>query len=100
MTLERDSHPLEGADRSTGNLGSTGPVLALPPPADPSRTVRWTGEAFDLDGNAVRVLGYAVVPSGCSEELALHEEVADCGLVAPDMLEHVEHDDDVAELPA
>jgi SAM-dependent methyltransferase len=76
MTLERDSHSLEGADRRTGNPGSAGAVLALPHPADPSRTVRWTGEAFDLDGSAVRVLAYAVAPSGWSEELTrLHEEV-------------------------
>jgi SAM-dependent methyltransferase len=76
MTLQSDSHPMEGAGRSIGNPGSAGPALALPHPTDPSRTVRWTGEAFDLDGKPVRVLAYAVAPSGWTEELTrLHEEV-------------------------
>ena len=76
MTLQSDSHPAAGAGRSIGNPGSAGPALALPHPTDPSRTVRWTGEAFDLDGKPVRVLAYAVAPSGWTEELTrLHEEV-------------------------
>ena len=37
--------------------------LTLPHPSDPSRSVVWGGQAFDLDGKAVRVL-YDVAQSG------------------------------------
>jgi SAM-dependent methyltransferase len=51
-------------------------TLALPHPIDPSRFVAWNGEAFELDGNSVRVLSYDVSPSGWTEELTqLHEEM-------------------------
>lgn len=53
----------------------TAPALLLPHPTDRSRMVRWTGNAFDVDGEPVRVLAYAVTPSGWTEELTrLHED--------------------------
>jgi SAM-dependent methyltransferase len=53
-----------------------GAALLLPHPTDRSRTVRWTGEAFDVDGEPVRVLAFAVAPSGWTEELTrLHEDL-------------------------
>ena len=53
----------------------TGPDLVLPHPAHRSRMVRWTGKAFDVDGKPVRVLAFAVTPSGWTEELTrLHED--------------------------
>jgi SAM-dependent methyltransferase len=53
----------------------TAPSLLLPHPTDHSRMVRWTGKAFDVDGKPVRVLAFAVTPSGWTEELTrLHED--------------------------
>jgi SAM-dependent methyltransferase len=50
--------------------------LSFPHPADPSRTVCWNGDSFDLDGRKVRVLAYDVSPSGWTDELTeLHERV-------------------------
>lgn len=50
--------------------------LLLPHPTDRSRLVRWTGNSFDVDGKPVRVLAFAVAPSGWTEELTrLHENV-------------------------
>lgn len=52
-----------------------GAALLLPHPTDRSRMVRWTGNAFDVDGESVRVLAFAVTPSGWTEELTrLHED--------------------------
>jgi SAM-dependent methyltransferase len=53
-----------------------GLILTLPHPTDRSRTVRWNGEAFDLGGEAVRVLAYDVAQSGWTEELTQLHEVA------------------------
>ncbi len=51
------------------------PDLLLPHPTDRSRMVRWTGNAFDVDGKPVRVLAFAVTPSGWTDELTrLHED--------------------------
>ena len=51
-------------------------ALDLPHPTDASRRARWNGEAFDLGGEAVRVLAYDVARSGWTDELThLHEEV-------------------------
>ncbi len=59
----------------TGSDGHNG-SLAFPHPMDPSRTVAWNGEAFDVDGQTVRVLGYDIAESGWTDELTqLHEEV-------------------------
>ena len=89
MTLERDSHPWRGQTAVPEISDPRGRCSRCPIQPIPPRTVRC--EAFDLDGKPVRVLAYAVAPSGWTEELTrLHEEVADCGLVVPDMLEHVE----------
>src|ERR1700693_2176879 len=53
-----------------------GHPLTLPHPTDRSRSVIWNGDAFDVDGGAVRVLRYGVSPSGWTDELTrLHEEV-------------------------
>ena len=50
--------------------------LSLPHPTDRSRLVRWTGNSFDVDGKPVRVLAFAVAPSGWTEDLTrLHEDV-------------------------
>jgi ubiquinone/menaquinone biosynthesis C-methylase UbiE len=51
-------------------------TVALPHPSDPSRQVAWNGDAFVVDGAAVRVLAYDVSQSGWTDELTqLHEEV-------------------------
>jgi SAM-dependent methyltransferase len=65
MTTDRDIQPETVA----------GAALVLPHPTDRSRMVRWTGKAFDVDGKPVRVLAFAVTPSGWTEELTrLHED--------------------------
>jgi SAM-dependent methyltransferase len=65
MTTDRDIQPETVA----------GAALLLPHPTDRSRMVRWTGNAFDVDGEPVRVLSFAVTPSGWTEELTrLHED--------------------------
>src|SRR5258708_22791293 len=51
-------------------------ALLLPHPSDASRSVAWNGKAFDLDGQAARVLAYDVTQSGWTDELTqLHEDV-------------------------
>lgn len=51
-------------------------TIALPHPTEPSRQVAWNGEAFVVDGAAIRVLAYDVSQSGWTDELTqLHEEV-------------------------
>src|SRR5437868_3700684 len=61
------------AQSAAGDWATTS--LALPNPADRRRTVLWSGQAFDLDGKAVRVLAYDVSPSGWTDELTqLHEQ--------------------------
>ncbi len=76
MTTHSDMRPSAAATASVSRPGSAGAGLLLPHPNDRSRTVRWTGEAFDVDGRPVRVLAYAVAPSGWTEQLTrLHEDV-------------------------
>jgi SAM-dependent methyltransferase len=58
----------------TTDRRSPGTALLLPHPDDHSRPVRWTGEAFDVDGTPVRVLAFPVTQSGWTEKLTqLHE---------------------------
>ena len=49
--------------------------MALPHPTAPGASARWTGEAFDLGNERVRVLAYDVSPSGWTDELTrMHED--------------------------
>jgi SAM-dependent methyltransferase len=74
--MTHGSQPAAVAAGSVGNPASVGAALVLPHPTDRARTVRWTGEAFDVDGKPVRVLAFAVAPSGWTEELTrLHEDM-------------------------
>ena len=75
MTHGSDVQPAIAAARSVGNPGAAR-ALVLPHPSDRSRTVRWTGEAFDVDGKPVRVLAFTVTASGWTDDLTrLHEDV-------------------------
>lgn len=50
-------------------------TITLPHPTAPGASARWTGEAFDLGNERVRVLAYEVSPSGWTDELTrLHED--------------------------
>src|SRR5262245_15281303 len=76
MTPDSDIRPIAAATQSANNPTSAGAGLLLPHPTDRSRTVRWTGNSFDVDGKPVRVLAFAVAPSGWTEDLTrLHEDV-------------------------
>jgi SAM-dependent methyltransferase len=51
------------------------PTIVLPHPTTPGAEARWTGEAFDLGNERVRVLTYGVSPSGWTDDLTrLHED--------------------------
>ena len=57
------------------NSGSGQSSIVLPHPTVSSRTVAWTGQAFEYDERRVRVLTYDVLPSGWTDELTrLHED--------------------------
>jgi len=76
MTTCSGVRPATIAERGIDDPAAAGAILALPHPADRSRTVRWTGEAFDVDGKPVRVLAFPVTLSGWTDELTqLHEDV-------------------------
>jgi SAM-dependent methyltransferase len=48
--------------------------MAFPHPTAPGSLAKWTGEAFDLGNDRVRVLAYDVSPSGWTDELTrMHE---------------------------
>src|SRR5262249_25757998 len=50
------------------------PPMAFPHPTAPGALAKWTGEAFDLGNERVRVLAYHVSPSGWTDELTqMHE---------------------------
>ena len=52
------------------------PPMTLPHPTAKGASAKWTGEAFDLGTERVRVLAYDVSPSGWTDALTqLHEDV-------------------------
>jgi SAM-dependent methyltransferase len=76
LTEMTTSSAIGPAAAAAGSNPEAAGVLELRHPTDRSRTVRWTGEAFDVDGNAVRVLSLRATRSGWTEGLTrLHEDI-------------------------
>jgi SAM-dependent methyltransferase len=58
----------------SGSPRTGSPQITLVHPADPARSVTWTGAAFSADDFTARVLAYDAEPSGWSDALTrLHE---------------------------